>query len=66
MLKPSTDKQGIRLIDQKVPVSYIYLQEVLGKLAQDLKKRQLDPVLNTEQYKYEGALGVDGSDLVEM
>lgn len=43
---------GGRLLEQKIPLSYIHLQEVVRSLAKDRRQMQKDPVLYGAQYKY--------------
>lgn len=40
-----------RLLDQKIPASYLALEEVVQHLAAERKQQQLDPVLTTQQYR---------------
>ncbi|ELU16154.1 hypothetical protein CAPTEDRAFT_163864, partial [Capitella teleta] len=40
-----------KLLDQKVPASYVHLQDVILHLAQQRKQEAKDPVLHAEQYK---------------
>ncbi len=40
-----------RLLEQKIPASYLALEDVVGVLAQDLKARGRDPVLGAEEYE---------------
>lgn len=39
------------LLEQKVPASYLMLEDVVGHLASERKLKGVDPVLNAEQYK---------------
>ena len=43
--------RSVRLLEQKVPASYVHLQDVVGILAEERIKQGKDPVLHTEQYK---------------
>lgn len=43
---------GGRLLEQKIPLSYIQLQEVVRSLARERRQMQKDPVLFGAQYKY--------------
>jgi hypothetical protein len=38
-------------LEQKVPASYVHLQDVVLHLAQQRKQEAKDPVLHAEQYK---------------
>ncbi|ESO09843.1 hypothetical protein HELRODRAFT_190300 [Helobdella robusta] len=49
----SLDKQGVKLLDQKVPVSYVRLQNVVKIIAQKRRAINKDPVLHADQYKHE-------------
>ena len=40
-----------RLLEQKIPASYLALEDLVGALAADLKSKGRDPVLNQEQYE---------------
>lgn len=39
------------LLYQRVPASYLALEDVIGNLAQHLREASADPVLNSEQYR---------------
>ncbi len=43
--------KGVKLVEQKVPASYVQLQDVVGMLAQQRKAEGKDPVLSVEQYR---------------
>ncbi|KAK2169534.1 hypothetical protein LSH36_9g14010 [Paralvinella palmiformis] len=43
--------KGVKLLDQKVPATYVHLQEVIRILAEERKQEGKDPVLHAEQYK---------------
>src|SRR6218665_2905648 len=43
---------GSRLLDQLVPASYLHLQDVVVKVAEERKQEQKDPVLYGGQYKW--------------
>ena len=43
---------GVKLLEQKVPLSYIRLQDVIAKLADERRKEDKDPVLYGNQYKH--------------
>ncbi len=40
-----------RLLEQKIPASYLALEDLVGGLAYDLKAKARDPVLSQEQYE---------------
>lgn len=40
-----------RLLEQKIPASYLALEDLVGILAADLKGRGRDPVLSQDQYE---------------
>ena len=40
-----------RLLEQKVPASYVHLEDVVAVLAEERIQQGKDPVLRTEQYK---------------
>ena len=42
----------MKLLEQKVPLSYIRLQDVIAKLADERRKEDKDPVLYGNQYKH--------------
>ena len=44
-----------RLLEQKIPATYIYLEEIIGDLCIDLRQAGRDPVL--EQHDYEKTVG---------
>ena len=46
---PGGGKQ--RLLEQKVPASYLALEDLVAAVASELKSRGRDPVLNQEQYE---------------
>ncbi|KAJ1529280.1 hypothetical protein ONE63_006078 [Megalurothrips usitatus] len=48
-LRPPGSKE--LLLEQKVPASYLMLEDVVGHLASERKTKGVDPVLNAEQYK---------------
>lgn len=48
-LRPPGSKE--LLLEQKVPASYLMLEDVVGHLAAERKSKGVDPVLNAEQYK---------------
>ena len=43
--------KGVRLIEQKVPATYVQLQDVVYDLAAERKSDGKDPVLHAEQYR---------------
>lgn len=43
---------GSRLLDQLVPASYLHLQDVVVKVAEERKQERKDPVLYGGQYKW--------------
>jgi len=43
---------GGKLLEQKIPLSYLHLQEVVCVLAKERTQLQKDPVLFGGQYKY--------------
>jgi len=43
---------GIKLLEQKVPLSYIRLQDVIASLADERRRENKDPVLYGNQYKH--------------
>jgi len=43
---------GIKLLEQKVPLSYIRLQDVIASLAEERRHEHKDPVLYGNQYKH--------------
>ena len=43
---------GVKLLEQKVPLSYIRLQDVISQLAEERRADHKDPVLYGNQYKH--------------
>ena len=43
---------GVKLLEQKVPLSYIRLQDVIANLAEERCRENKDPVLYGNQYKH--------------
>jgi len=43
---------GVKLLEQKVPLSYIRLQDVIALLAEERRREHKDPVLYGNQYKH--------------
>lgn len=43
---------GVKLLEQKVPLSYIRLQDVIAGLAEERRQEHKDPVLYGNQYKH--------------
>jgi len=43
---------GVKLLEQKVPLSYIRLQDVITRLAEERRADHKDPVLYGNQYKH--------------
>ena len=39
-------------MEQKVPASYVHLQDVVGVLGEERIQQGKDPVLHTDTYKY--------------
>lgn len=48
-LRPPGSKE--LLLEQKVPASYLALEDVIGFLASERKVQGLDPVLSGDQYR---------------
>lgn len=48
-LRPPGSKE--LLLEQKVPATYLALEDVINYIATERRMNGLDPVLNTEQYK---------------
>lgn len=48
-LKSAGSKEPLLL--QKVPASYIALEDIINVISNNLKSKHLDPVLDTETYK---------------
>lgn len=40
-----------RLLEQKIPASYLYLEEIVGYIVADLQHKRKDPVLTYAEYK---------------
>ena len=47
----TTGSKGVKLVEQKVPASYVHLQDVVRDLSEERKAQGKDPVLHTEQYR---------------
>jgi len=47
-----TGSAGVKLLEQKVPLSYIRLQDVIDILAEERRRKHKDPVLYGNQYKH--------------
>jgi len=43
---------GVKLLEQKIPLSYIRLQDVIATLADERRREHKDPVLYGNQYKH--------------
>jgi len=43
---------GVKLLEQKVPLSYIRLQDVIAILGEERRREHKDPVLYGNQYKH--------------
>ena len=43
--------KGVKLVEQKVPATYVQLQDVIGMISEERKLEGKDPVLHTEEYK---------------
>ena len=48
-LRSSASKE--RLLEQKIPASYLALEEVVSLLAEERKSKGKDPVLSSDQYR---------------
>ena len=46
-----TGSKGAKLIEQKVPATYVQLQDVIACMSEERKQEGKDPVLHTEEYK---------------
>jgi len=40
-----------RLLEQKIPATYLYLEEIVSSIVHDRQRRRLEPVMNYEEYK---------------
>ena len=50
--RPSfTGNQGARLLEQKVPASYVHLQEIVGQLAEEQRQLGHCPMLHSDLYR---------------
>ena len=47
----STGSRDIHLLEQKVPASYVKLQDVIRHIAEERKQENKSPVLSTTQYR---------------
>uniref|UniRef100_T1IVJ9 non-specific serine/threonine protein kinase n=1 Tax=Strigamia maritima TaxID=126957 RepID=T1IVJ9_STRMM len=45
-----------RLLEQRIPATYLALEDVVGYLALERRLQNKDPVLQSEQYKYDSVL----------
>ena len=48
---PCSGSKGVKLVEQKVPASYVHLQDVVRDISEERKAQGKDPVLHTEQYR---------------
>ena len=48
----SPGSKGVKLVEQKVPASYVHLQDVVRDISEERKIQGKDPVLHTEQYRW--------------
>ncbi len=46
-----SSSKGPKLIEQKVPATYVQLQDVITYISEERKQQGKDPVLHTEEYK---------------
>ncbi len=47
-----TGSKGVKLVEQKVPATYVQLQDVISMISEERKLEGKDPVLHTEEYRY--------------